>query len=312
MSFPYLSLKNITIDPALAQRIPRYLAYYHLALPVAEDENQITLVMVHPDNEKVRDLFEEHLSAKVFPVQGNRDEIKATLDLLYAGEGIASVPHILSWSDSQPDAVLDSAWRISRAFSEDAVCLDASQNSLDTVLQIAGRYTLAVVDTQAGGATSQLLRKSQTSLFLLRGTEVAFSRILVALQGHSPDRRTLEMVAPLARMVQGRVTILGVAAPMKRHNIQGLATLLNPTTQAGAHVQECVALARESGIDGHLKLRQGLPHEQIAAEFVDGNYDILAIAVETYGAFVSRIVQAIETRAPENQKHILAVKPTVE
>ncbi|MBZ0305485.1 MAG: universal stress protein [Anaerolineae bacterium] len=310
MTYPYLSLKNITIDPALAQRIPRYLAYYHLALPVAEDENQITLVMVHPDNKKVQDLFEERLGGKVFPVQGSSDEIKATLDLLYAGEDVTSAPRFLSWSASQPEQVLATALQITSAFSNEAVCLDASQNSLDTVLQIAGRYTLAVIDTRS--PITHLLQKANTSLFLLRGAEVHFRRILVALQGHSPDKRTLAMVAPLARMYQAQVTVLGVAAPMKRHNIQGISTLLNPATQAGAHVQECVTLAQESGISGQLKLRQGLPHEQIAAECIDGGYDVLAIAVETYGAFVSRIVQMMESRAPNSPQHILAVKPTVE
>lgn len=300
MNYPYLSLKNITIDTLLAQRIPRHLAYYHLALPIADDDDLITLVMVHPDNEKVRLLFEEQLGAKVFAVQGSGREIKATLDLLYPDEIAASTPRFLSWSANQPDSALECARTLAKNFSENAVCLDASQNSLETVLQIAqeGQYFLSVIDTS--NSISDLLRKSKTSLLLLRGAEMKFEKILVALQGHSPDKRTLEMVAPLAKTAQ--VTILGVAAPMKRHTIQGISTLLNPSTEAGAHIAECADLLP----DGYLKLRQGIPHEQIAAEFVEGDYDLLAIAVETYGGFVYRIVEAAN-----NQNHILAVKPNL-
>ncbi len=299
MSHPYLSLKNITIDPLLAQRIPRHLAYYHLALPVAEDEDMITLVMVHPDNKNVCGLFEETLGVKVFPVQGDSREIAATLDLLYPDDGAIRVPRLLSWSATQPEEVLTYARQIASGLSDKAVCLDASANSLDSVLSIAQDYTLAVIDTRQNTMMGDLLRKSNTSLLLIRGDMLPIHRVLVALHGHSPDKRTIEMVKPLA----DSVTLLGVAAPTKRHDIYGVATLLHPSTLASAHIAECADLLPPT-LESWLRLRQGLPFEQIAAEFTEGDYDLLAIAVETYGAFVHKIIQGVQ-----NGKPILAVKP---
>jgi hypothetical protein len=55
--YPLLALADISIDPELARRLPRRLAYYHLALPIAQDEDDITLAMAYPENRRVVDVF---------------------------------------------------------------------------------------------------------------------------------------------------------------------------------------------------------------------------------------------------------------
>lgn len=304
--FPFLSLKEVAVDPSLTSRIPRDLAYFHQALPIAEDENVITLAMVHPHNEKVVALFEERLGCRVVPVRGDSAEILGTLALLYPAETEQPAPRLLSWSEGRQTQTLAYAQAIGGPLKAEAV--DASQNSLESVLNIArdGRYTMTVLDVEQVGQPADLLKTAGTTL-LFRGNFAPPRRILLALQGHSPDTRALEIAGPLAIGLQAPLTLLGVAAPRKGRPELGLPTLLDTQTTAGEHLATCAAHLAELGVAGQVKLRQGNPDLQVAAEFQEGGYDLLVIAVETYGNFVGRIW----AKLADYPIALLAVKPTI-
>ena len=90
---PFLSLKDIDFNPGLAARVPAYLAYYHLAIPVAEEDEQITLWMAYPENPKVISLFVELLGQAVFPVRGSQDEMRYYWDSSHFKEVVGN--HVL-------------------------------------------------------------------------------------------------------------------------------------------------------------------------------------------------------------------------
>ena len=49
-SYPtqYLTLDKLVVDPRLARRLPPVLAFRYHALPVAKDNDHITVVMANP------------------------------------------------------------------------------------------------------------------------------------------------------------------------------------------------------------------------------------------------------------------------
>src|SRR4051794_35746350 len=98
--YPYLSLNRVTVDPDLARRLPRRLAYYHLALPLAEDADELTVVMAHPENQAVVTMLEMLLSAKIVPVLGAAGEIKGALDGVWRHDPDTSVLRIVSWGST--------------------------------------------------------------------------------------------------------------------------------------------------------------------------------------------------------------------
>ena len=319
--FPYLSLSRVTVDPALARQLPRRLAYYYLALPLARDDDQLTLVMAHPDNQAALAVLQAVLGGAIVPVQGSAREIRAALDLLWSEQAESAGLHILCWGAFQEGAnpATDIAALVAQALAAETTCLDASQSNLETVLTVAreGQYSLTVIDAPQGEVLSRLLRESSTPVLLVRGAAITLRHILLVLRGHSPDESVLDWVIPLAQTHHALVTLLTVApsatagrrpqrGPRMPH---GLAALLAPENGPGEHIATCARRLTAAGVCGELKLRQGVLEEQIAAEVAGGNYDLITIAAEAHGDFVQRVLGQIECLASNNRQPVLVLKP---
>jgi nucleotide-binding universal stress UspA family protein len=296
--YPYLSLSRIPIDPALARTLPRRLAYYYLALPLAHDDDQLTLVMAHPENQAATTVLQAVLGERIVPVQGSGEEIKATLNRLWSGETDPAAPRVLCWGTSPDRSAQAVAEVVAQAFSAQTTCLDASQSSLETALTVAreGQYSLTVIDAPQSELLARVLRQSSTPVLLVCGALLKLRRILLVLRGHSPDESVLDWVIPLAQVGQAAVTLLTVVpvglqrrAPLS----QGLAGFLSPDSEPGKHVMDCARRLTEAGIRGQLKLRQGEAEHEIAGEVAQGNYDLVTIAAEAHGDFVQRVLSQI-------------------
>jgi hypothetical protein len=92
----------------------------------------------------------------------------------------------------------------------------------------------------------------------------------------------------------------------------GLAALLTPDEGPGEHIATCVRRLTEAGIQGDLRLRQGMLEHQIGAEVAGGSYDLITIAAEAHGDVVQRILGEIQRQAPDNQQPVLVIKPITE
>jgi len=305
MNYPFLSLKDIDFAPQLAARVPAYLAYYHLAIPVAEEDDQITLWMVYPDNPKVVKLFQELLGQTVFPVRGSQNEIQQLLDQFYSSQSVPTSNQFLNGAGHPYVA------NLAAIFQSEVV--DASRQSFKTLFKTIQQdpqiFSLVSVEGVNSKQARILLRDCPASLLLLRGQYPIPKRILIALQGHSPDLQAIQIALTIAGFHQADITLLGIAAPMKRHHVQGIATLLDHDTKAGQHVHNCLAAVQITGIEGSLKIRQGNPVEEIGQEFTEGNYDLMVIPVETYGDFVYRVLEKVKEYSPQSSNPIWAVRP---
>jgi nucleotide-binding universal stress UspA family protein len=314
---PQLSLKNITIDRTIARKLPRGLAQYYVAIPVAQDEDGITLMMAHPDDHKARGVLASVLGAPLMTIQGTASEIRAALDDLWSTPDQPSAMRLLFWSTrTELPPKLHS---LSDTFAAGVTMLDASTNSLDSALDIAqvGGYSLLVADHPNGENLPQLARKSSIPLLILRGDKLKMNRILLVLRGHSPDESALEWIIPLARAASASVTLLAVAPLMlplytrEIRRFQGVAMLLSPDSGIGEHVMACSQRLVAAGVAGNLKLRQGSPRDQIASEAADGDYDMIAIAAEAHGDFVQEVLTHLETICFCPDASIMVLKPAI-
>lgn len=314
--YPFLSLHRVTIDPALARQLPRRLAYYYLALPLARDDDELTLVMAHPDNRASVAVLQAVLGGRIVPVQGSAREIRTALDQVWPEKLDPEAQPVLCWGGHLA-LVRATAETIAQAFSAGLTCLDTRQSSLDTVLTVAreGQYGLTVIDAPQGEQLSRVLRQSSTPVLLVRGAALMLRRILLVLRGHSPDESVLDWVIPLAQSRQALVTLLTVApGPGKRSQRSarlphGLAALLTDDSGPGEHIAACTRRLNEVGVRGVLKLRQGVLEQQIAAEVAAEHYDLITLAAEAHGDVVQRVLSEIERQLPENHQPILVIKP---
>jgi nucleotide-binding universal stress UspA family protein len=310
--YPFLSLSRVSVDPVLARQLPKRLAYFHLALPLAYDDGQLTVVMAHPDNPTAVTMLQTVLGKQIVPVRGSANEIRATLNLIWSDEGDPDVVRILSWGATEPQSALafSVANLIAEMLSAQTLCLDASQSSLETVLTLAreGRYSLSVIDAPQDETLSHLLRESATPVLLVHGAQLKLQHILLVLRGHSPDESVLDWVVPLAKANEAAVTLLTVAPTAgSRRMPHGLAALLTPDSGPGEHITTCAQRLTEAGIKGYLKLRQGTSEQQIAEEVAQGQYDLITIAAEAHGDFVHRVLRQIETSSAP----VLVIKPVL-
>ena len=99
----YLTLDNLTADPALARRLPPDLAWRCHALPLAEDNGRITVVMADPDDAEAREAVVAALGPKSCVVKGSALAIDAQLSEIWGNRAhsrlklkVCAVPDPLS------------------------------------------------------------------------------------------------------------------------------------------------------------------------------------------------------------------------
>ncbi len=315
---PHLSLQNVSIDPELARRLPKGLAYYYLALPLGQDEDVISIVMAHPDDQTARTVLQSVLGSEIVALHGAVDEIRAALDRLWAGQSEST--QILFWNEladsqkaSQPIELL------AGILSAPVTQLDASQGSLDVALDAArkGNFSLTVIRTSEPRDLSHLIKESATSLLLVFDRQPPLHHILLVLRGHSPDNKVLDWIIPLAQAAQASVTLLAVEPPQPGENkgkpriSRGFTTLLSPESTLNKHIADCACQLNDAGIKGFIKLRQGLPDSQIIKEIDEGDYDLIAVAAEAHGEFIQQTWGYIAGETLHKRYPLLVVKPEI-
>jgi hypothetical protein len=314
---PSLSLKDITLDAELVRLLPSKLAYYHLALPLAADDGQITLAMAHPDNPLVIEMLGKLLGASIVPIRADATEIRFALDQVWqTAKTLES--NILTWGSSGHYALRahQNGTVLSPIFG--AQVHDFQGNDLDHVLMLTQQdhYMLTVMSGSISENLLPIVRQAGTPVLLLFGdpverAEPSFARILLSLRGHSPDLSALNLVAPLASASQAEVTVLAVtdAAQKFAHTrlSHGLTALLDPDQEAAQHLARCTSLLVTAGILGYLKLCQGDPVQQIVTEYTKGQYSLLVITSEAFGEFVQQVIETLQSQT--DHMAVLVVKP---
>lgn len=311
-------LSTIPIDKTVASRLPFRIAHYYCALPIAQEDEQITVVMAHGEDPATIDVLESVLGSRIIPLQGNAAEIRAALRELWIGQSSDPEARILCWGQRcTAEAVY--LRLIAESLSASIVTLDSTVHPVESALNLAqaGDFSLTALDIPEGQRFSGMVRHANTPLLLLGQETTALKHILVVLRGHSPDHRALDWIIPIATGTHAAVTLLYIALPIvpfytrETRRFQGLGMLLSSETEPGSHVHKCGARLQAAGIKGYLKFRQGPADQQIADEIAEGSYDFIALAAEARGDFVERVLGKLESRSIYEGQPILVMKPSI-
>ena len=86
-------------DSELLRRVDRRVATYYLAVPLAGEDNRVTVATAYPDNADALRMLERLLQAAVVPVSSSEDDLRAAIARIYPdivpGEGA-----VMAWSDA--------------------------------------------------------------------------------------------------------------------------------------------------------------------------------------------------------------------
>ena len=306
-TYPFLSLKNISIDETLARNLPRHLAYYHRALPIAQDGDAVTVVMAFPNNRAVIRLLSTVLNAAIVPVRGDEHEIQEALERIYPPSQVSDGLHVLAYGAESLAA------STATLLNAEMTALEHTRTPLDAAITLAndGQYDVAVLQMPNAPQVADLLRRLLIPMLLgWGGADHPFElgRLLCVVRGHAPDEIMLDWSIRLARASGASITLLAVAASEEGRG-RSLAGLLDTQNRAGAHIEACAERLHQAGVQGVIKLRHGDTITQIAAEYANGHYDLIAVAAEAFGDFVQHMTSALAPLPKDQQGGILIVRP---
>ncbi len=309
----YLDLNafpTVNGDPAdneLLKRVDRHVAGYYLAVPIAGEDDRVTVATAYPDNEAALRVLERLLGYPVVPVASPENAVREAIDRIYPRSAAAGQA-ILAWSD-------DPAWLPAVAAAAEAFGLALGQNvhllsdaSPEQVIAAAGdgAHALLVAHVTGEEAMRRLVRRSAISLLLVRGEYAPINRLLVVLRGYGSDHKTLESILPFLSRQQTEATIL----PLGRSANAPLNELLAGDAPAQLHLSDFLS-ELPGGADVEIRLCQGDPAAMIAEELANGDYEMLAIAAEAEGHFVGETLTRIERENLWPGGPVLVVRPPV-
>jgi len=304
-----LNLSNFIVDPTLVAQVPYGLALYYLALPLARENDQVSVAMAHPENETARTMLGDLLHADIVPVRSSAEAIRAALNRFYPKEPQPG-SRILAWHSAPccSDAVNNLSAKFGAVLNAPVTHLDATQIDLDSLLNLASeeQYALTVLDTPTTDLLKQALRQSTTPLLLVRGDHCELQRILVAIRGYASDAQAIDWMRPVWAN-EATISLI----PLLVSSLAELTGSLSVNGTTRQHLEHCLTLADQKSGSIQLKLRQGNPADRIAAELLQEAYDLLVIAAEGYGDFVAEVILLIESYGGHAGRPIFVLKPPV-
>jgi hypothetical protein len=291
------------------KRVDRQVAGYFLAGPIAGEDNCVTVATAYPDNAAALRVLERLLRAAVVPVSSPETDVRAAIARIYP-ESAATARAILAWCEDPAwyPAVSAAAEAFGRSMGQEVHTLD-SATPLAEVIDASGRgdYGLLVVHATDDATMRTIVQQSAVSLLLVRGEFAPINHILVALRGFGSDHKTLESVLPLLARERAGATVL----PLARSATSPLSELLAVDAPIRRHLREFLNELERYDVDVDVRFSQGDPLTQIAGEVRDGRHDLLVIAAEAEGAFVSEALSRIEREGLWPGRPVLVVRPPV-
>ena len=311
-AYPMLNMNDITPDPELVGQLPPALALYYLALPLAREVGQVSVALAHPENTTALAILSRLLGGAVVPVRGAAGAIRA---ILLSQQTVPAQPvaAILGWSPEPGWTPAVTAWTqlLAAALATSASVREPTQPTpnADLVAAAEERYRLMVLGLLPDASPAAILSRAAGPLLFVRSQEFrALRRILVALRGFSSDETMLEWVTALAQHTGASVTLLPLfsnVSPFGR-----LEPMLDGDSLTQAALGGYLRRFQAGETRTNLKLRQGSPLRQIADEYGQGDYDLLVIAAEGVGEFVSRVLAEIHQQAHGDHRPVLILKPS--
>lgn len=295
-------------DSELLKRVNRRVATYYLAVPLAGEDNRVTVATAYPENAAALRVLERLLKADIVAVSSSENELHEAIARIYpdigTGEGA-----IMAWTDDPAWAgvVIEMANAFGRAAGRPVIILDSSETVDEVMSRGEYDFSLLVVRTANDATLERLVRRSPISLLVVRGDYAPIDHVLVALRGYGSDREALDRVSPFLTLDGAGATFL----PLSRPDSARTMDILRDNSPAREHLREFLRDLDRKNIQVDVRLSQGDPASQIVAELAAGHHNMLVVAAEAEGDFVWQVLSRIESEGVWPSRPVLVVKPPV-
>ena len=292
----HLILDDFEIEPAIAHRLPPMLAFHYHALPVAAEDEAITVAMADPTDKDARQAVSAALGVEPCIVQGDPTLIERTLSDVWP-EATPSPWQLLIYTHHCPDADLIQTYAgyLARLLHGQAVDFE-SEADVEALIAQAGSPPVLVVFGEPKppwyGAflrespAQQVIHRAPASVLIARRPRWPLRHILLIIRSDETDEPAVNWLVRLARPAQAAVTVLAVLPPMPAlvsgamRRAGGLGDWLTTDTHLGRQLRRIARRLTNWAVDGRLQFRPGAPEWQIRTEVQATPYDLVIIAAD--------------------------------
>lgn len=290
----FLTLTPLIPDQALARQLPAEVARRCRALPVAQDNGHITVVMAEPEDQDARAAITAaalaHLGKQstqpplVTIVQGDPAAIDMWLAALWPPADEA--PGLTVWT---PDLTTgEYAQRVAALVQ--ARLAQFQLSAAGPVQAIASSPAALVVAPCHDAALRRWLMEvegARAAVLVACRPRWPLRRLLVIVRGDEVDDEVLVWAARLARPGRAAVTALMVAPPAlhghRETSEEGIASLLTANHAGGRRMRRVAQRLAAWQLESTLHLRQGAPDAVIRQEWQAQAYDLTIVGIAVRG-----------------------------
>lgn len=292
----HLVLDDFEIEPAIAHRLPPTLAFHYHALPVAAEDEAITVAMADPADTDARRAVSAALGVEPCIVQSDPALIERILSDVWP-EATPSPWRLLIYTHHCPDAglVRTYAGYLARLLHGQTVDL-GSEADVEVLIAQAGASPALVVFGEPkplwygaflrGSPAQQVIHRAPASVLIARRPRYPLRHILLIIRGDETDELAVDWLVRLARQAQAAVTVLVALPPLPAlvsgamQRVGGLSDWLTTDTHLGRQLRRITRRLANWAVDGRLQFRPGAPAWQIRAEVQATSYDLVIIAAD--------------------------------
>jgi len=201
----------------------------------------------------------------VMALNGDREEARETLDRakeMLAGLAIATLIHTGSPSEE--------------------ILGECEEGAYDLVV-IGAKDKPSLAEFVLGSVAVQVLTHARCSVLVVKGDRASLSKILVCTGGKAYAEPAIEMGTQMAEAAGAQVTLLHVTAPVPAMYTgleeieEHLVEFLQADTPQAKHLKRGAEILESHSVEGELKLRHGVPEEEIQREVQKGDFDLIVL-----------------------------------
>lgn len=201
----------------------------------------------------------------VMAPNGDREEARKSLDRakeMLAGLAIAT----LIRTGSPPEEILR----------------ESEEGAYDLVV-IGAKDKPSLAEFVLGSVAVQVLTHARCSVLMVKGDRTSLSRILICTGGKAYAEPAIEVGSEIAEAAGARLTLLHVTAPVPAMYTgleeveERLVEFLQTDTPQAKHLKRGAEILESHSVKGELKLRHGVPEEEIQREAEKGEFDLIVL-----------------------------------
>jgi len=329
-----LTLDKLTVNHKLARRLPSTVAFRYHALPIAKENDHITIAMANPYDNVAREAIATSLGMQPYVVQGNQAAIDKRLAEVWPDEARYTSLNIMTCCQASPIAneVKAYAEYIGDLLGSNLAYFqldEATTISFDKQIEEASRKQDLVIFGEpdqplikqifSGPAGCRMTELLHSSILVARQPRRPLQKILLITRGYQTDDLAVKWLIRLAQPSDAIATVLALVPPTSAMCQRaatcmphGVADWLATDTPLGYQLRQVARQLVNWEINGALHFRQGSPGQQIQREIAKVDYDLIVITADPNDWWLRRLLgEIVYPLLHRVDRPVLIAKPTI-